>query len=145
MDKLKLKEQSEKLLEIHREISGFYNSYAKSAGLTPSGFEVLNIIWEEKECTQITIAQRIFLPKQTVNAIIQKLHKNGIIEILSDSCSDKRNKIIKFTKNGRTFAENIISRAKECEYRALDAVGKEKIEELINIITLYKNNLKIDL
>lgn len=141
MDKPKLKEISKKLLEIHREIHGFYSEYAKSVELTLAGLEVLMIIWDEKECRQNTIAQKSFLPKQTVNAIIQKLLKDNIIK-LSVEDSDKRNKIIRFTKKGQEYSNTIIPKVKDIEYRALDALGKEKREILVEIITTYKNNLK---
>lgn len=143
MDKLKLKEISGKLLEIHREIHGFYSEYAKSMGLTLAGLEVLLIIWDEKKCKQNTIVQKSFLPKQTVNAIIQKLLKYEVIE-LSIEDSDKRNKIIKFTKKGKEYVDTIIPKVKNIEYQALNALGEEKTQDLINIITLYKNNLKSD-
>lgn len=142
MDKLKLEEQSKKLLEIHRGISGFYNEFAKFAGLTLAGLEVLHIIWDEEECTQKTIVQKAFLPKQTVNAIIQKFLKLEIIELSAKQNLDKRNKIIKFTEKGKTFANKIILKIKDIEYTALDALGEKKREELINIMTLYKDNLK---
>ena len=144
MDKLKLKEQAEKLLEIHREISGFYNEYAKSMGATLAGLEVLLIIWNEKVCTQKTIVQKTFLPKQTVSAIIQKLKTKNIVEVKLETASDKRNKEIKFTELGKKLADKFIPIMKEAEYRALDALGEAKREILIEIITEYKNNLSIE-
>ncbi len=102
------------------------------------------MIWDEKECKQTTIVQKAFLPKQTVNAIIQKLQKDEIIELIVENSSDKRNKTIKFTPKGKIFAENIVLKVKNMEFRALDAIGIEKGEELINIITLYKDSLKLD-
>lgn len=143
MDKLKLEEISKKLLKIHREIHGFYSEYAKSMGLTLAGLEVLLIIWDEKECSQNKIVQNSFLPKQTVNAIIQKLLKYEVIE-LSIEDSDKRNKIIRFTKKGKEYVNTIVPKVKDLEYRALDALGKEKTNDLLNIITLYKNNLRLE-
>ncbi len=141
MDKLKLEEISKKLLEVHREIHGFYNEYAKSVGLTLAGLQVLLILWDEKECSQNKIVQKSFVPKQTVNAIIQKLTKEEIIE-LSVEDSDKRNKIIKFTEKGKEYAAPIVSKVQNIEYCALDALGTEKQENLLEIITTYKNNLK---
>lgn len=141
MNKLKLKEISKKLLEVHREIHRFYSEYAKSVGLTLAGLEVLLIIWEEKECRQNTIVQKSFVPKQTVNAIIQKLIKEDIIELIVED-SDKRNKIIKYTEKGREYAAPIIEKVKNIEYCALDALGAEKQESLLEIITTYKKNLR---
>lgn len=143
MNKLKLKEQSDKLLEIHRDIKEFYNNYAKSMGLTLAAFEVCHIIYDEENCTQSVIVKKAYLPKQTVNAIIKKFCESGITELFIDDKIDKRNKAIKFTEKGKKFAEKIMNGLKEIEYKALNAVGEERIEDLINIITIYKDNLKL--
>ncbi len=143
LNKLKLKEQSDKLLKIHRDITEFYNNYAKSMGLTLAALEVCHIIFDEKNCTQSVIVKKAYLPKQTVNAIIKKFCECGITELFIDDKIDKRNKSIKFTEKGKKYAEQIINGLKEIEYKALTAVGEEKTEELISIITVYKNNLKL--
>ncbi len=143
LDKLKLKEQSKKLFEFHVEISGFYNEFAKSVGLTYASLKVLAIIYEEENCTQKTITQNTYLPKQTVNAIIKSLIKQNIISPLVESDTDKRNKVIKLTKEGKKFANEIILKAKEIEYRALDSIGEQKREALIEAVSLYKDNLKM--
>lgn len=144
MDKLKLRELSKNLLEVHREIHGIYSDYARSVGLTLAGLEVLLIIWDEKECSQNKIVQKSFVPKQTVNAIIQKLIKEEIIE-LSVEDSDKRNKIIRYTEKGLKYVTPIVSNVQNLEYKALDSLGFEKQQQLLNIIILYKNSLKAEL
>ncbi len=143
MNKKKLKEQSEKLFKFHVEVSGFYNEYAKSKGLTYSGLKVLSILIDIPECTQKTIAQYTYLPKQTINAIIKSLIKKGILESLQESDKDKRNKVIKFTQEGYQYAQKIVEKAKEIEYRALDSIGEEKRNALIEAVSLFRDNLKI--
>ncbi len=148
MDKLKLKEQSEQLIKFHRDISGFYNDYAKSVGLTYASLEVLGIIWYGKCClqeeiTQKTVTQKAYLPKQTVNAIIKAFIKHDLIKPLVESGLDKRNKVIEFTENGKEFAEKVITKMKEAEYNALDSLGEEKRIALVEIISQYRDNLKI--
>ena len=118
MDKLKIQEYSEKLWQIHIGVSGFYNEYAKSVGLTLAEFKVLAIIQKEKNPTQKRITQLAFLPKQTVNAIIKGFLTKGIIKEPMESSTDKRNKVISFTKEGKKYAEEQISKAKEIEYNA---------------------------
>ena len=143
MDKLKLKQQSEKLFQFHVEISGIYNEYAKSCGLTYAGLKVLAIILDVPDCTQATITQLTYLPKQTVNAIIKSLIKQNIIEPLIESDKDKRNKVIKLTPEGRKYVYKIVEKAKEIEYRALDSLGEEKTEALIKAVSIFRDNLKI--
>ena len=143
VDKLKLKEYSEKLVKFHRDISGFYNDYAKSVGLTYASLGVLGIILNEENCTQTTITQHMCLPKQTINAIIKSFNKHGIIEPPVESDSDKRNKVIILTGKGKDYAEKIMSKVQEAEYAALDSLGEERCKNLIQTIAMYKDSLKI--
>ena len=143
MDKLKLKELSEQIFKFHVEISGVYNEYAKSCGLTYACLKVLAIIIETENCTQKTITQLTYLPKQTVNAIIKSLIKQNIVAPLIESEKDKRNKVIKLTKEGKKFVKNVVEKAKEIEYRALDSIGERKRNALIEAIKTFRDNLKL--
>lgn len=136
-------ECSEMLWQMHISVSEFYNEYAKSVGLTLTALKVITILYKEEKCTQKYIAQLTYLPKQTVNTIINKFYKENYLEDIIEDNSDKRNKLIKLTPEGRKYAENIIKKAKEAEYRALDAIGEERREALLEAITLYRNNLEI--
>lgn len=144
MNELKIKEYSEKLWQMHIDISGFYNEYAKSVGLTLTEFKVLDILYRKRALTQKDIATIAYLPKQTVNAIIKGFIGKNIIKELTESNLDKRNKEINFTEYGLKYAEKLISRAKNIEYKALDAIGEDEIKILIKLITEYKDNLKIE-
>ncbi len=143
MDKLKIEEYSEKLWQIHIGVSGFYNEYAKSVGLTLAEFKVLAILYTTENSTQAKITQLAYLPKQTVNAIIKGFLKKELIELI-ESPTDKRNKVLSFTKNGYMYANNLISKAKELEYNALSSIGEEKINTLIETMTMYRDNLKVE-
>ena len=126
------------------DISGFYNEYAKSVGLTLTEFKVLDILYRKRALTQKDITTIAYLPKQTVNAIIKGFISKNIIKELTESNLDKRNKEINFTEYGLKYAEKLISKAKEDEYKALDAIGEDEIKILIKLITEYKDNLKIE-
>lgn len=144
MDKLKIEEYSEKLWQIHISVSGFYNEFAKSVGLTLTALKVLTILYKQKNCTQKYITQLTYLPKQTVNAIIKGFNQQGYIQEQTELDSDKRNKTISLTKEGLKYAEKIISKAKNAEYRALNNMGEEKRKTLIESLALYRQNLSIE-
>jgi DNA-binding MarR family transcriptional regulator len=144
LDKLKVEEYSEKLWQIHLGVSGFYNEYAKSVGLTLTEFKVLVILYREKNLTQAKIVQLTGLPKQTVNTIVKGFLKNNYIKEPIESNLDKRNKVISFTKEGKKLAEVMISKAKEAEYNALSVLGEARIEALLEAMKMYKDNLRIE-
>ncbi len=143
MDKLKLQNYSDKIWQIHIAVSGFYNEYAKLSGITLAELKVLGILKKEENPTQKRITQLTYLPKQTVNAIIKSFQKKNYLEIV-ESKTDKRSKVISFTKEGKIFADNIILKAKEVEFNALSSMGEEKIKTLLEAMTMYKDNLRIE-
>ncbi len=143
MDKSKLQNYSDKLWQVHIAVSGFYNEYAKLAGITLAELKVLGILKKEENPTQKKITQLTYLPKQTVNAIIKSFQKKNYIEII-ESKADKRSKVISYTEEGKIFADNIISKAKEVEFNALNSIGEDRIKALLEAITMYKDNLRIE-
>ena len=143
LEKLTVEECSEKIWNLHICVSRFYDEYAKSVGLTLAALKVLGFIARRKSCTQKEITQLTYLPKQTVNAIIKGFKEQELIQEPVELDSDKRNKIITFTKKGEEYAHRIISKAKEAEFRALDSMGEKRRTMLIEAMETYKNNLKI--
>ncbi len=76
--------------------------------------------------------------KQTISAIIKKFLKLGYIS-LSESETDRRNKIIHFTDKGYGYAENIIPPAAKAEVDAMAELAEsEDIAELVRLTTLFR-------
>ncbi len=144
MEKLTVEECSEKLWQMHISVSGFYNDYAKSTGLTLATLKVLSILHKDEPCTQKYITQLTYLPKQTVNVIIKGFMEQGYIEELQENNFDKRNKLLALTSNGRKYADSIILKARDAEYRALEKIGEKRRAALIEAIELYRENLSIE-
>ena len=144
MDELKMEECHEQIWQVHLSISDFFSEYAASVGLTFAAFKVLGIIYKRRKCTQKEIIQLTYLPKQTVNAIINNFNKQEIIQEPFEAQNDKRNKVITFTKKGEVYAEEIISKIKNATYRALNNMGEDKRNSLIESITLFRQNLYLD-
>ena len=139
-----MEEYHEKMWQVHLSISDFFSEYAASVGLTFAAFKVLGIIYKRKTCTQKDIIQLTYLPKQTVNAIINNFNKQGIIEEPFEAENDKRNKVITFTEKGQIYAEEIISKIRRATFRALDNIGEENRNALIESITMFRQNLYLE-
>lgn len=144
MDKLKMEKYHEKMWQVHLSISDFYSEYAASVGLTFAAFKVLGILYKKKACTQKEIIQLTYLPKQTVNAIINNFNKQGIINEPVEAQNDKRNKVIKFSEKGADYAKQIFSKIEKATYKALYDMGEEKRNSLIECISLFRQNLIIE-
>lgn len=144
MDKLTVQECSKLLWEMHISVSGFYNEYAKSVGLTLQSLKVLSILHREVSCTQKYITQMTYLPKQTVNAIIKGFNIQGLVTEPIESNSDKRNKNVSLTEKGKKYAEEIISKAQKSEYRALAQLGEKRRTAMVEAIVFYAKSLSLE-
>lgn len=120
-----------------------YELYARKYNLTAKELFVLDIIWFSADgCLQSKICERLSATKQTVSAIIKKFWKLGYIS-LTESETDRRNKIIRFTDAGKEYAAKIIPPAANAEIDAmadLDMSG-EDIAELVRLTTLFSNQM----
>lgn len=138
-----IQEYASELFELHREIWGIYDAYAKSVGLTSPSMQVLAELWKNQKCSQKDIIHKTYLPKQTVSAIVKNFSEQGLIEPLIESEKDKRTKIITFTPKGSEYAQKVIGTLKNGVNNALEKLGDNGRSELLKALKLYKNNLKI--
>ena len=116
-----------------------YELYARKHGLTAKELFVLDIIWFAPDgCLQSDISERLSATKQTVSAIIKKIWKQGYIS-LTESETDRRNKIVRFTEDGMEYARKIIPPAANAEIDAMAELNGKDIAELVRITTLFSN------
>ena len=119
-----------------------YELYARKHGLTAKELFVLDIIWFEKDgCLQSEICERLSATKQTISAIIKKFWKQGYLS-LTESETDRRNKIVRFTDKGKEYAKMIIPPAAKAENAAMAELADEDIIELVRITTQFSNHMK---
>lgn len=118
------------------EWNASYEEYSKSVGFSYTGLTVLRELYEHENCTQKEVAERCFLPKQTVNAIITSFWKNGWVR-LEEVPEDRRNKTVNFTEAGREKATEILSRVQESEREAMEQLTEEQREMLIALTETY--------
>ena len=114
-----------------------FELHARRHGLTAKEEFVLNIIWFSPDgCLQSEICERLSATKQTVSAIIKKFLKKGYVS-LSESESDRRNKIVRFTDAGIAYAGKIIPPAAKAEIDAMAELSEKDIAELVRLTTLF--------
>ena len=119
-----------------------YTSYARKYGLTTNELFVLDIIWFSPDgCLQYEICERMSATKQTISAIIKKFLKLGYVS-LTESETDRRNKIIRFTAAGAEYAKTIIPPAASAEIDAMSELSEAEIAELTRLTTLFSQYMK---
>ena len=119
-----------------------YELYARKYGLTAKELFVLDIIWfSEDGCLQSEISERLSATKQTVSAIVKKFWKLGYLS-LTESETDRRNKIVRFTEAGMEYTQKIIPPAANAEIDAMAELNGEDIAELVRLTTLFSEQMK---
>ncbi len=119
-----------------------YELYARKHALTAKELFVLDIIWFAPDgCLQSDICERLSATKQTVSAIIKKFLKQGYVS-LTESETDRRNKIVRFTESGKDYAGKIIPPAAHAEISAMAELPAEDITELVRLTTLFSHCMK---
>ncbi len=119
-----------------------YEEYARRFGLTTNELFVLDIIWFAAEgCSQTDISKRMSTSKQTISAIIKKFMRMGYVT-LSESESDRRNKIVRLTDSGMEYARRIIIPAAEAEIDAMGELSEKEIETLVHLTDKLSFNMK---
>lgn len=119
-----------------------YELYARKYNLTAKELFVLDIVWFAQDgCLQSEICERLSATKQTVSAIIRKFWKLGYIS-LTESETDRRNKVVRFTDAGVEYTKQIIPPAANAEIDAMAEMNGKDIEELVRITTIFSEHMK---
>lgn len=119
-----------------------YESYARKRNLTAKELFVLDLIWfAENGCLQSEICERLSATKQTVSAIVKKFLKKGYVT-LTESETDRRNKIIRLTRAGEEYAKKIIQPAADAEIEAMGELPDEDIAELARLTDMFSRRMK---
>ena len=142
MAKTKTDGNANEYLHIYFELNAQYAAYAKRIGLSYSALSALRIILQhDGNCTQKTICEYTFLPKQTVNAIIAGLLRHEVIK-MSEHDSDKRHKVIHFTDKGRKFAFDVIQKIKNAENKAMESLDESQRTAMLTAGKLYVDHFR---
>ncbi|MCM1285049.1 MAG: winged helix DNA-binding protein [Acetobacter sp.] len=119
-----------------------YELYARKHGLTAKELFVLYIIWFEPDgCLQSEITEQLSLTKQTTSAIVKKFLTKDYI-FLTESKTDRRNKIIQYTAKGKEYAKQIIQPVADAEIASMSEMSDKDITELVRLTTIYSDYMK---
>ncbi len=134
--------KSEEYVSVRYMQYSLYEKYAKKFGLGYKSLFVLRMLYTLPEgCTQNDICRSSVITKQTVSAIMKSYLSKGYIS-MEEITSDRRNKLVKLTEEGRRYADQIIPTIIDAEHQSMAMLGEEKINEMIGLCTRYAENLK---
>lgn len=113
-----------------------FEDYAKKHGLNYTQLSVLYTIYRQPGCTQKTICERNFLPKQTVNTAIQEYVNEGLVTFVTDE-KDKRQKKLYLSEEGRKYADSFLPRLASSRYEAMECLDEEEQQTLVELTEKY--------
>lgn len=122
-----------------------YDAYAKRHGLLMKTLLVVNVLfyddfYHKGGMTQAEICQRTFQSKQTVNLIIKNLLAEGSVTV-TESLTDRRNKLIRMTQAGSARYEKVVRHITWAEDTAMSMFTPEEQKQLIDLSRTFTKNL----
>lgn len=120
-----IKKELQEYYECWFNTNAVYEKWAKKNGISYNTLFILYVIYNfPEECNQNFICQKLQLPKQTVNGILDTLEKNGQVS-KEVSSKDKRNKMIKLTSQGKIYAKELLEKLYKLEESALKKIDSD--------------------
>lgn len=132
------------LNEMNRAIiqfRGIYSSWSLSHNISYNEMLVMYTIREYGYCTQKQICDNYLLPRQTMNHVISIMRQKGLLKMNKDYCTG-REKAFVLTEKGNDYAAPFLKSLNEIEIRAIELLGRKKLESATLLLHEYTQALK---
>lgn len=130
--------------ETEKMINDLYRTFSASRKISESASRIIYFLrLEHGGIAQSRLCALAYLPKQTVSSCIEKLEKEGYVEV-KPSAGGKKSKTVYLTKKGEELAVSTADKIIENEQNALKAINEGELEEFMRIYRQYAQNLKAE-
>ena len=127
------------------ENNSLYENYARKNGLQGKSLLILSCLYYTKNgITQNTICEKNYSTKQVVSAAI-KTFKNKRYIYFEEKEKDRREKIVKLTKEGYLYASKILDPLRKAEEKVLGKLSSEQQKLFIEYYTIFNDNMKLNI
>ena len=124
------------------ENNSLYEYYARKNGLQGKSLLILTCLYYTKDgITQNTICEKTYSTKQVVNAAMKAFKEKGYI-YFEEQEKDRREKIIKLTKEGYLYVSKILDPLREAEEKAIGQLSSEQQKLFIEYYMIFNDNMK---
>ncbi len=137
---MSIKDQRKTLTNNIAQTTLLYEKYAQSYGLTYNSMIIYYLLEYYGACTQKQISEQWAIPKQTVNHIVKKSMKEGILEFVNKEA--RKNKLIRFTKKGKEEFSSIVRELMLIEEEVIKNMGTNQMKMLIKCSESFYQNFK---
>ncbi len=127
---------SNMMWEAWGRTNALYTAWCASAGQNPYRMLVLYAINAREPITQKAIADNTGLSKQTVSTVMRALKSDGYAELTAGG-TDRREKYVRLTPEGKDYADKALAPLYELEKRVFDIAGAERMKQMTDAIALF--------
>ncbi|MCR4611841.1 MAG: MarR family transcriptional regulator [Lachnospiraceae bacterium] len=139
-----MREKVVKFMHALNRIDVVYYMREKDSTITDAELCVLYSLDDRKAHTQAELCREWSLPKTTVSSIMKRWESEGLVT-RDDSSSDKRQRHMKLTKKGISFAKKHLTPVYEAEEKALSKTIEKYGEDFIEAVLMFGEQLKSEL
>ena len=125
-------------------IDGLYSKWAQKHGNTYGVIQVLYALKLGGTVTQKQISESCEIPKQTVNSVIKQLKADKHISLVANN-EDKREKKIKLTPLGETYAQKLLTPFFELNEMVVSKVGMDLLQNLSKGLKTLGDTLEMEM
>ncbi|MEE8885846.1 MAG: MarR family winged helix-turn-helix transcriptional regulator [Eubacteriales bacterium] len=118
------------------QCNAMYHRWAANQDINYYQLLVLYAIDQRDALTQREICELEGLQKQTVNSVIRQFKAEGYVT-LEPGQKDKREKLVRFTQKGRTYAQEVLSPLFQIEKKVYSMMGQERVQQLYELSRLF--------
>ena len=124
------------------ENNSLYEYYARKNGLQGKTLSILTCLYNTKDgITQNTICEETYSTKQVVSAAMKAFKEKGYI-YFEEQEKDRREKIVKLTKEGYSYVSKILDPLREAEEKAIGQLSSEQQKLFLEYYTIFNDNMK---
>lgn len=109
-------------------------SQSVDTGLSAVQYAILVVLAEDGRCDQQTLGARAGFDKATGTYIIDRMRKNGLLNVDTD-CANRRRKLVSMTPAGEAMLESMVEQAKRAEKRITASLDAQDIADLKHLLS----------
>lgn len=125
-----------RMWEAWGRTNALYMEWSAEHGLNPYRLFVLYALNAHEPITQKGIAEYTGLSRQTVNTVMRPLRAEGYVTLCTGE-SDRREKTVRLTEQGKAYAEELLTPLYQLEQRVAEIVGAERMKQTTDTIALF--------
>ncbi len=122
---------------LYYKVMGLYVRFENAYNINKPLYKVLHALHISSLQTQKDIMQNYEMPKQTINNVIAKLQKQGLVEVFVAQ-NDKREKRLCLTQAGAEYSENFLKPYMDFEKRVARKLGTRGFIRLLESFKAFE-------